>query len=186
MWDLEKQRGRGFKVIIRREGEKPQTIGTFIGCHKKNYPGSWPLNCSVLNYWSISVSCGVKSYMHYIRFLLTKTSYIRKAWINFYSWNFHLHYWFFINLWMTTEWAFAFLSTAIIIFCLMYSLNIPHSNQNPSFFFFFFAVPIVSKFRIRWFSTTSYWLFLFVWFYHCHGRRNYILKSFFIVSRPSS
>ena len=24
LWDLEEQRGRGFNVIIRREGEKPQ------------------------------------------------------------------------------------------------------------------------------------------------------------------
>ena len=29
---------------------------------------------------------------------------------------------------------FAFLNIAIIIFCLIYSLNIPHSNQNLSFF----------------------------------------------------
>ena len=30
-WDLEEQRGRGFKVIIRRKEEKPQTRGTFTG-----------------------------------------------------------------------------------------------------------------------------------------------------------
>ena len=35
---------------------------------------------------------------------------------------------------MTTEWVFAFPNTAVVIFCLMYCLNIPHSNQNPSFF----------------------------------------------------
>ena len=39
---------------------------------------------------------------------------------------------FFINLQMTIEWAFAFLNTAVIIFCLRYSLNIPY--QTPSFF----------------------------------------------------
>ena len=33
LWDLEEQRGREFKVIMRREGENPQTKGTFIGCH---------------------------------------------------------------------------------------------------------------------------------------------------------
>ena len=38
---------------------------------------------------------------------------------------------------MTTELAFlnyAFLNTPLIIFCLMYSLYIPHNNQNASFF----------------------------------------------------
>ena len=39
LWDLEEQRGRGFKVIIRREGEKPQTRGTFMGRHKKTTQG---------------------------------------------------------------------------------------------------------------------------------------------------
>ena len=32
---MEEQRGRGLKVIIRREGKKPQTRGTFMGRHKK-------------------------------------------------------------------------------------------------------------------------------------------------------
>ena len=32
-------RRQGFKVIIRREGEKPQTIGTFMGRHKKPTQG---------------------------------------------------------------------------------------------------------------------------------------------------
>ena len=35
----EKQRGSGFKVIIWREGEKPQTRGTFMGRHKKTTHG---------------------------------------------------------------------------------------------------------------------------------------------------
>ena len=34
--DLEEQRGRGF---IWREGEKPQTRGTFMGRHKKTNQG---------------------------------------------------------------------------------------------------------------------------------------------------
>ena len=42
-----------------------------------------------------------------------------------------LHYWFFVNLQMSAEWDFVFLNTAIIILCLIYSVNIPHSNQNP-------------------------------------------------------
>ena len=45
-----------------------------------------------------------------------------------------LHYWFFIDMEMPTEWKFAFLKAAIIIFYLIYSLNVPHSNQNPPFF----------------------------------------------------
>ena len=90
---------------------------------------------------TISVFCGVKRYMYYMS---------KEVCINFSSWTyFYLDYWFFINLKITTEWAFAFLNIAVIVFCLIYSLNIPH--QNPSFF------P--------------------VWFYHCHGRRNYILPA---------
>ena len=49
---------------------------------------------------------------------------------------FYLHYWFFINLRMTSEWAYAFLNAVVIIFCLMYSLIIPHSNQNKTHHFF--------------------------------------------------
>ena len=69
---------------------------------------------------------------------ISASNLIRKEiWINFSTWiYFYLHYWFFINLQMRTEWAFAFLNTAIIIFCLRYSLNIPHqapSTQHPSF-----------------------------------------------------
>ena len=58
-----------------------------------------------------------------------------KVWISFllgFSFIYIIDY--FINLQMTTEWEFAFLNTAIKIFCLIYSLNIPHSNQNPSSF----------------------------------------------------
>ena len=145
------------------------------------------MNYSIWNYWPISASCVVKRSMYYIRVLLTKSSYIRKGWINFSCWIFYLHYWFFINLQMTTEWAFNFVSTAVIIFCLMYVLNIPHSDQNSSFFPVPGAGSIFSKFRIRRHFTTSYWYFFFFeWFYHCHGRLNYILESLFIVSRPSS
>ena len=112
---------------------------------------------------------------------------ISKVWIIFSSWIFfYVDYWFFINLRMTTEWAFAFLNTAVIIFCLMYCLNIPRSNQNlcktqyPSFQNSDFGD--ISLHRHRKIILT----FFFVWFYHCHGRRNYILHSLFIVSRPSS
>ena len=119
--------------------------GTFMGSHKKRYLGSWPLNYSILNYRPISASCGVIIYMHY------------------------LHNCFFINLQMTTEWGFAFLNTALKIFCLMYCLHIQfrfrrHRNDHRKMILTFF----------------------FVWFYHCHNRRNYILHSLFIVLRPWS
>ena len=39
-----------------------------------------------------------------------------------------------IHLQMSNALKFAFIMTALIIFCLMLSLNIPHSYQNPSFF----------------------------------------------------
>ena len=35
LWDLEEQRGRGFKAIKQREEKKPQIRGTFMGRHKK-------------------------------------------------------------------------------------------------------------------------------------------------------
>ena len=40
LWDLEEQRGRGFNVIIRREGEKPQKEELFMGSHKKTSLGA--------------------------------------------------------------------------------------------------------------------------------------------------
>ena len=40
LWDLEEQRGSGFKfIIIQREGGKPQTRGTFMGRLKKATQG---------------------------------------------------------------------------------------------------------------------------------------------------
>ena len=50
----------------------------------------------------------------------------KQSWDQFFLLDllFYLHYGFFINLQMTNEWAFAFLNTALIIFCLMYSLHI--------------------------------------------------------------
>ena len=38
LWDLEEQKGF-FEFIIQREGEKPQTRGTFMGRHKKTTQG---------------------------------------------------------------------------------------------------------------------------------------------------
>ena len=61
--------------------------------------------------------------MHYIRFVLTKTSSAKFESI-FPLGIFIYIIDFFINLQMTTEWAFAFLNPAVIIFCSRYSLNI--------------------------------------------------------------
>ena len=96
--------------------------------------------------------------------------------------NLLLHYWFFINLQMLT--GFAFLKTSIIIFCLIYSLNIPYRNQNASFFLVECSVLIFSKF-ISWqhFTILSWvvrlshennfdisFIYYFILFYHFHGR----------------
>ena len=62
---------------------------------------------------------------------------------------------------MATEWEFAFLKTAIIIFCLIYSLNIPHSTQNPYFFPVDHSVSISLKFTIwrhsRYVAVVIFW-----------------------------
>ena len=77
LWDLEEQKGF-FEFIIQREGEKPQTRGTFMGHHKK-LPKELITELHYLELPTISASNGVKIYnMHYIRFLLTKTHQHRK------------------------------------------------------------------------------------------------------------
>ena len=103
-----------------------------------------------------------------------------KVWISFPPWSF-LHYWFFMNLQLLTEWKFAFLNTAIIIFCLIYSLNIPHSNQNPSSFSWF--VSSLACYLYSYISandegathTNIILTFLSVWFYYCHGKADLCL-----------
>ena len=59
---------------------------------------------------------------------------------------------------MSTEWKYAFLNSFIIIFCLMYSLNIPHSNQNLSSFSWFLssvAYHLATFPRMVWFSNEN-------------------------------
>ena len=70
--DLEEQRGRSF-LNLRRDGEKPQTRETFMGRHKK-LPRELTTELLYLELPTISASCGVKRYMHYISFLLTINS----------------------------------------------------------------------------------------------------------------
>ena len=90
-----------------------------------------------------------------------------------------LHYWFCVNFQMSTEWGFDLANNAIVIYCLIYSLNIPLSNQYSSF------SPVensVSAFLNIDISPTFYdavvsgevvtrTLFFCVWLYNCHGRR---------------
>ena len=90
-----------------------------------------------------------------------------------------LHYWFCVNFQMSTEWGFDLANNAIVIYCLIYSLNIPLSNQYSSF------SPVensVSAFLNIDISPTFYdavvsgevvtrKLFLCVWLYNYHCRR---------------
>ena len=133
LWDLEEQRGRGFlNLSYGGKGKSHKQEELLWGAIKK-LPKELTTELHYLELPTISASCGVKIYMHYIRFLLTKTH--KQISLNqFFLLDLFLFTLliFFINLQMTTEWAFAFLNTAVIIFCLRYSLNIPH--QTPSFF----------------------------------------------------
>ena len=113
-----------------------------------------------------------------------------KVWISFL--DLFLLDWFFINLQMSTSWKLAFLNSAMIIFCLIYSLNIPHSNQNLDSFFSLESH--LANFCEWWGSHKKIILtFLSAWFHYCHGRRTYVcfndkykVHSLFIVSRLSS
>ena len=125
---------RGFLSLTYRGKGKSHKQEELLWETIKKLPKELITELHYLELPTISASCGLKIYnMHYIRFLLTKThQHSKEVWINFSTWiYFYLHYWFFINLQMRTEWAFAFLNTAVIIFSLRYSLNIPH--QTPSF-----------------------------------------------------
>ena len=95
-----------------------------------------------------------------------------------------LHYWFFVNQQMTTEWEFAFLSTAIIIFCSMYPLNISVPKIH-NFFLLNTQYPFLQNpyfdniLRYRSDNFEKIILsFLFVWFCHCPGRQKYKRHSF--------
>ena len=98
------KRQRFFKVIIRREGEKPQTRGVFMGCRKKTTQvvDHWT-TLSGINYY-FSLFCCKKIYaLHKIR---SYKNLIGKVWINFSSWiYFYLHYWFFLSIckWQLNE-----------------------------------------------------------------------------------
>ena len=62
-----------FKVILRRKWEKLQTREELLWGAIKKLPKELTTELLYLELPTISASCGVKRYMHYIRFLLTKT-----------------------------------------------------------------------------------------------------------------
>ena len=62
-----------FKVIIRREREKPKQEKRLWSAIKK-LPKELTTEQLYLELSTVSASCGVKRYMHYISFLFTKTS----------------------------------------------------------------------------------------------------------------
>ena len=76
LWDLEKQRGRGFlNLLYGRKGKSHKQEKLLWDAIKKNYLlKELTTELLYLELPIISASCGVKRYMHYIRFLLTKTS----------------------------------------------------------------------------------------------------------------
>ena len=71
---------------------------------------------------------------------------------------------------------FTFLNTAIIIFCLIYSLNIPQSNQNLSFFSWLnwnllnWIELNLNWIELNWIEFSLILIFLSVWFYYCQRR----------------
>ena len=65
-----------------------------------------------------------------------------------------LYHWFFIDLQISTEWTFDFLNTVIIIFCLIHSLNVPHSDQNSSLFFLIYWSLSINSQSLLYISTT--------------------------------
>ena len=100
-----------------------------MGRHKKTTQGvdRWTTLSGITYY--ISLLWCKKIYALAARFLQNLIS--KEVWINFSSWTyFYLHYWFFINLQVITQWAFDFLNTVVIMFCLKYSLV----KYSPSFF----------------------------------------------------
>ena len=73
-WDLEEQRGRGSLNLSYGEKRKSHKQEELLWNAKKTLPKELTTELLNLELPTISVSCGVKRYMHYIRFLLTKTS----------------------------------------------------------------------------------------------------------------
>ena len=72
-WDLEEQRGRGSLNLSYGEKRKSHKQEELLWNAKKTLPKELTTELLNLELPTISAFCGVKRYMHYIRFLLTKT-----------------------------------------------------------------------------------------------------------------
>ena len=69
LWDLEEQRGRGFlNLSYGGKGKSHKQEELLWGAIKK-LPKELTIELHYLELPTISASCGVKRYMHYIRFL---------------------------------------------------------------------------------------------------------------------
>ena len=118
LWDLEEQRGRCFLNLYWGKGKnhKQELLWGAIKILTKELT----TELLYLELPTISASCGVKRYMHYIKFLLANKTSSAKKFESIFESKFGSVFIyiidFFINLQMTTEWAFVFLHTAVIIF----------------------------------------------------------------------
>ena len=133
-----------WKVKTRNRGmSSKNTLCLFASLYPTLYEGADPSAVlSEFRHLPISASFDVKRVLGYsLRNIPSYQNLIStrqrlgkiKDWIRFSPWIFFYIIDFFINLQITTEWECAFRNAAILIFCLIDSLNIPHSNQNPSF-----------------------------------------------------
>ena len=130
-----------------------------------NTLGELTLQVLYQNYLLTSVSFGLKKYydMHYMIFLFVKTSYTLgslgkiKVWISFSPWIFFYIIDFFYQSPNDNWMRIWFFNIAIIIFYLMYSLNVPHSTQNTKFVSVDYLVSISSKFISWWYFTLPCW-----------------------------
>ena len=74
LWDLETQRGRGFKNLsYGGKGKSHKEEELLLGGIKK-VPKELTIELLRLELPTISASCDVKRYMRYIRFVFSKTS----------------------------------------------------------------------------------------------------------------
>ena len=91
LWDLEEQRGRVFlNLSYGGKGKSHKQEELLWGAIKK-LPKELTTELLYLELPTILASCGVKRYIHYIRFLLKLIS--KEVWINVSSWiYFDLHY----------------------------------------------------------------------------------------------
>ena len=74
LWDLEEQRGRDYLNSSYGGKGKSHKQEELLWVAVKKLPRELTTELLYLKLPTISASCGVKIYMHYIRFLLTKTS----------------------------------------------------------------------------------------------------------------